>query len=151
MTTNVLFLCPHGAGKSILAATYFRDACARLGVDASATVAGTHPDRLVMPGVANALRQQGFVVRDAPRLVREDHTRAADLVVSIGCDHREIPADDIVEWDVPMLSDDFDGSVSAIRDRADALARHLADQQEPAAPNPRLMSRSDGVCRLSAT
>ena len=126
MTTNVLFLCPHSAGKSILAATYFRAACARLGVDATATVAGTDPDRHVMPDVAAALRRQGFAITDAPRLVTPDDTDNADLVVSIGCDHGEIPGERIIEWDAPMLSDDFTGSIDAIHDHAEALAHQLA-------------------------
>ncbi|MGI8658830.1 MAG: hypothetical protein ACR2K4_08735 [Candidatus Limnocylindria bacterium] len=33
MTTTVLFLCPHAAGKSLLAATYFRAAAVRSGLD----------------------------------------------------------------------------------------------------------------------
>ncbi len=127
MTTNVLFLCPHSAGKSILAATYFRSACARLGVDATAVVAGTEPDSVVMPDVAEALHRQGFRVADAPRLVTPHDTRTADLVISIGCDHHEIPADQVItEWDAPMLSDDFTGSLDAIHHHAEALARELA-------------------------
>lgn len=126
MTKHVLFLCPHSAGKSILAATYFRAACGRLGVDATATVAGTHPDSEVMPGVAQALREQGFAVTDAPRLVSRDDTRTADLVISIGCDHHDIPSDAVTEWEAPMLSDDFTGSMTTIRRHAEALAHRLA-------------------------
>ena len=126
MTTNVLFLCPHAAGKSILAATYFRSACARLGVDAVATVAGTDPDPDVMPNVAAALHRQGFAITDTPRLVTPDDTRTADLIVSIGCDHDEIPAEQITEWDTPLLSVDLTGSINAIHDHAEALAHQLA-------------------------
>ncbi len=43
------------------------------------------------------------------------------------CDRASIPADGVIaDWDVPMLSDDFAGSVQAIRDRAEALAAGLA-------------------------
>ncbi len=48
MTTSVLFMCPHAAGKSVIAATYFQEAVARLGLDATARVAGTDPDDAVM-------------------------------------------------------------------------------------------------------
>lgn len=143
MTTNVLFLCPHGAGKSILAATYFRSACARLGVDASATVAGTDPDRDVMPNVAAALRRQGFVITDTPRLVTTDDARAADIVISIGCDHGEIPAEHITEWEAPLLSEDFAGSIDTIHDHAEALARRLARRSHHVATG------DDAVARTS--
>ncbi len=136
MTTNVLFLCPHAAGKSIIAATYFRAACARLGVDATATIAGTDPDPDVMPNVAAALHQQGFTITDTPRHVTPDDTRTADLIVSIGCDHHEIPAEQITEWDAPLLSHDFSGSINAIHDHAEALAHQLASRESTPSANP---------------
>jgi protein-tyrosine-phosphatase len=77
MTTHVLFLCPHSAGKSVFAATYFRAAAARLGVDAVADVAGTEPDDDVMPDVRAAIEAQGFSITDLPKTVsRADVERA---------------------------------------------------------------------------
>lgn len=125
MTIHVLFLCPHSAGKSVLAATYFRAAAARLGVDAIADVAGTDPDDDVMPNVKAAIEAQGFVITDAPRLVSAGDIERADIIVSIGCDRSEMLRDDVVEWEVPMLSDDFAGSMNAIFERSEALARTL--------------------------
>jgi protein-tyrosine-phosphatase len=126
MTTHVLFLCPHSAGKSVFAATYFRAAAARLGVDAVAEVGGTDPDEDVMPDVRAAIEAQGFVLTDAPRKVTTSDVDRADFVVSIGCDHAEVPAGAIVEWDVPMLSQDLAASMNAIHERAEALAARLA-------------------------
>lgn len=125
MTTRVLFLCPHSAGKSVLASTYFRAATARLGVDATSQIAGTDPDDRIMPNVRAAVEAQGFTVTGTPRMVSLDDTEQADIVISIGCNHHHIPADSIVEWDVPMLSDDFSSSMKAIHDRAEALAKSL--------------------------
>ncbi|MDH3194171.1 MAG: hypothetical protein OEY55_02185 [Acidimicrobiia bacterium] len=127
MTTKVLFMCPHAAGKSVIAATYFRAAALRLGLDATARVAGTDPDDAVMATVRAALESEGYVIEFRPRLVTSADTSAADLIVSIGCDPAEIPTDkSIIEWDVPMLSDDLPGSMSAIHDRVEALAAELA-------------------------
>jgi protein-tyrosine-phosphatase len=125
MTIHVLFLCPHSAGKSILAATYFRSAAARLGLDADAGVAGTDPDDEVMPNVRAAIEAQGFSVTDAPRLVSPGDLDRADIVVSIGCDHHAVPAESIVEWDVPMLNDDFGASMQAIHEHVESLATRL--------------------------
>lgn len=125
MTIHVLFLCPHSAGKSVFAATYFRAAAARLGVDAIADVAGTDPDDDIMPDVKAAIEAQGFVITDAPRLVSASDTERADIIVSIGCDRSEMLRNDVVEWEVPMLSDDFAGSMNAIFERSEALARTL--------------------------
>lgn len=125
MTTRVLFLCPHAAGKSVFAATYFRAAAARRGIDVIADVAGTDPDGFVMPDVRAALETQGFVIVDTPRAVSVADLEGADIVVSIGCEHGEVPFGDIVEWEVPMLSENFVGSMNGIHDLAEELALGL--------------------------
>lgn len=127
MTTNVLFLCPHSAGKSVFASTYFRAAAARIGVNATADVAGTDPDAEVMANVRAALEAQGFGITDKPKLVSSSDTDSADIVVSIGCSHDEIPAASIIEWDVPMLSNDFSGSMNAIHRHVELLVHSLSE------------------------
>lgn len=133
MTTRVLFLCPHGAGKSILAATYFRSAAARIGLDADASAAGTEPDDAVMPNVRAALTAQGFDVPTVPpRLVTPDELRTADVVVNIGCDPATLVSDGVCDraitsWEVPLLSIDFDGAVREIHRCAELLATDLKE------------------------
>lgn len=56
---------------------------------------------------------------------RHVSSRAPRIVVSIGCDRQQIPADQVIEWDAPMRSDDFTGSLNTIH-RHEALARELA-------------------------
>lgn len=124
--TRVLFLCPHAAGKSLFAATYFRAAAARTGMNVEIDVAGPEPDAENMPNVTAALEAQGYAISWNPRTVTRDDTLAAELTVSIGCDHSSIPADQaIIEWDVPLLSEDFDASMRAIHHNAEALAAEL--------------------------
>jgi protein-tyrosine-phosphatase len=126
MTVHVLFLCPHAAGKSILAATYFRAAAARIGLDATAAVAGPEPEADLGPRVRQTLHEQGFVERWQPRLVSEQDTARADTIINIGCDRSMIPTTKpVVDWDVPLLTEDFQGSVTAIHELAENLARNL--------------------------
>jgi len=127
MTVTVLFLCPHAAGKSVLAATYFQSAAARLSLDAVATVAGPEPEDDLGPRVRTALHDQGFVERWTPRLVTAVDAAGADVIVNIGCEASTIPTDKpMIEWDVPLLTDDFQGSMTAIHDLAESLARSLS-------------------------
>ncbi len=127
MSTKVLFLCPHAAGKSILAATYLRAAASRRGIDVTVTTAGTDPDDEVMPNVRASLEAQGFAVDRKPVLVGAEDLEAAGIIVSIGCDHDDIPTTKpVTDWDVPMLSEDFAGSVAAIHARAEELALALS-------------------------
>ncbi len=128
MSLDVLFMCPHSAGKSLAAATYFRAAAARHGIDASIAIAGPDPDDVVMPTVAAALSDQGYTIGWSPKLVTSEDTASAEMMVSIGCDHAEIPTDDvIVEWaDVPSPSADLSGCLQAVHAHAEALAASLA-------------------------
>jgi protein-tyrosine-phosphatase len=127
MTIKVLFLCPHAAGKSILAATYFRAAAARLGLDATADVAGPEPEPDLGPRVRKSLHDQGFVEQWQPRLVTAHDTARADTIINIGCDRSMIPTDKtVLEWDVPLLTDDFTGSMAAIHQLAESFALDLA-------------------------
>ncbi len=124
---QVLFMCPHAAGKSLFAATYFRAAAIRKGVDVNISVAGPEPDPANMPNVRAALEEQGYTISWHPRLVTPDDTSAADIVISVGCDHAAIPTDGpIIEWDVPLLSEDFEGSMRGIHIHAESLAAELA-------------------------
>lgn len=128
MTTSVLFLCPHSAGKSLLGATYFRAAAERLGLDVEidVDVAGPGPDEHNMENVTSALERQGYTIGWTPKLVSIDDTARADTIVSIGCEHADIPTDaTLTEWDVPMLSEDLDGSIRAIYDHAEQLAASM--------------------------
>lgn len=124
--TRVLFMCPHAAGKSLLAATYFRAEAARMGLDVDVDVAGPDPDATNMPNVVAALEAQGFAISWNPRLVSELDTAAADQVISVGCDPATVPWTGVMrEWDVPLLSEDFDGSMQAIHAHAQELAKEL--------------------------
>ena len=126
MTITVLFLCPHAAGKSVLAATYFQSAAARIGLDAVATIAGPEPDDDLPPRLRESLRDQGLVERWTPRLVTAQDTAVADVIVNIGCATSSIPTDKVmIEWDVPFLSEDFQGSMTALHDLAESLAHGL--------------------------
>ncbi len=124
---RILFMCPHAAGKSLFAATYFRAAAIRAGVDVNISVAGPEPDAENMPNVRAALEEQGYTISWDPRLVTPDDTSAADMVISVGCDHATIPTDGpIIEWVVPLLSEDFEGSMRGIHIHAENLAAELA-------------------------
>ncbi|HUG85674.1 MAG TPA: hypothetical protein VMM13_14005, partial [Euzebya sp.] len=74
MTTRVLFMCPHAAGKSLLAATYVRAAARRAALDVTIAVAGPDPDAHNMPGVVAALRSQGYTIDWHPRRITPDDT-----------------------------------------------------------------------------
>ena len=91
-TTRVLFLCPHGAAKSVLASTYFRRLAKERGLNVIVDSAGTDPDPSVSPPLGVHLAQQGYPVStEKPRLVTADDLARADVIVSLGCDLTRSP------------------------------------------------------------
>lgn len=124
-----LFLCPHGAAKSVLAVAFFQRAADRLGLDWHATCAGTEPDPEVMPAVRGLLEGEGLPVPAGPNLLSAGDLAEADLIVSLGCDPGDrLPAGkQLIRWDeLPPVSQDPERTAVLIRSRAEALAAELA-------------------------
>ncbi len=129
----VLFLCPHGAAKSVLASAYFQRVARERGLNMRVESAGTDPDPEVSPRVSDHLKKGGFDVPVAkPRRVTEADMAAADVVISIGCDPKSMPnpRGTLVRWDdVPAPSEDFAAADARIRERVSQLVDELVRKQ----------------------
>ncbi|CAN5780300.1 hypothetical protein BH23CHL7_BH23CHL7_06750 [soil metagenome] len=127
---NVLFVCEHGAAKSVVAAALFRDRVGRSGGTTTATARGINPDDAIPPTVLTGLRCRGLEPGDSvPQRVSVQDLAGADLVVTFALDLAHQPATTRRErWDdIPSVSSDFDAAFEAISARVDAL---LADAAE---------------------
>jgi arsenate reductase (thioredoxin) len=117
--STVLFMCPHGAAKSILASAYFERLAKERGLNVRVASAGTDPDPTVSPAVAAHLKRQGYPApKSNPRKVIPKDLKSADVVISIGCDLSDLPESrgKLVRWDeVPALAEDFARADEAIR------------------------------------
>ncbi|HSL49568.1 MAG TPA: hypothetical protein VK878_10880 [Candidatus Deferrimicrobiaceae bacterium] len=127
---SVLFVCLHGAAKSVLAAADLRRLAAERGLDLTADAAGTEPDPEIAPGVVAALRAEGLDLgQGRPRRVTAADTARADRVVTFGCELGEaMPAAVPVErWDdVPAVSENLPLARAAIRRHLDRLLDRCA-------------------------
>jgi protein-tyrosine-phosphatase len=127
--TKVLFMCPHGAAKSVLASAYFAKAARERGLNVRVESAGTEPDAAVSPLVAKHLAAKGYAVPAAkPRAVTPQDLQSADLVVSLGCDVSglAVKPGTLRQWDeVPGPSRDLKGADAAIERRVQALVEEL--------------------------
>jgi len=108
---KVLFVCLHGSAKSLIAAEYFNRLAAARGLGARATSAGTEPDDVIPPRVAQGLREDGIDVGGRrPRRPTPADVEGTAVVVTFGCDLGELAsrASRIERWDdVPAVSEDF--------------------------------------------
>jgi protein-tyrosine-phosphatase len=121
---TILFVCLHGAAKSVLAAADFNRLARERGVAARATSAGTEPDPAIAPRVVAELLKDGMDLRDEPawRVTRED-VAAASRVVTFGCELGDLvpPGVPVEDWDVPAVSADFAAARAAIAIRLESL------------------------------
>jgi arsenate reductase len=132
---TIIFLCPHNAAKSVIAAAYWARLAAQRGLPIQATSAGTDPDPAVAPEVAAALLTEGLDVRaHRPRRITREELGGAWRVITLGCDLGElVPPGVVVEpWDdVPPPSTALHAALAAIAAHiaqlADAVEHHGAD------------------------
>jgi protein-tyrosine-phosphatase len=69
MPRTLLFLCPHNAAKSVLAAAYCQRLLAQCGLEVQVASAGTEPDAAVSPAVVALLRREGSEITTEPRRI----------------------------------------------------------------------------------
>jgi arsenate reductase (thioredoxin) len=125
MTHTILFLCPHGAAKSIMAAAYFQQRAKQQGLDMQATAAGTEPSAEVSPSVAELLAKEGINVSHiVPQRVTDEKMASAFHVVSLGCELDALPLSNaaVERWDdVPVPSQNLMAARNRIYERVALL------------------------------
>lgn len=111
MTKTILFLCPHAAAKSVIAAAYCQKLADQLDLELNIDSAGTEPDAKVAPAVVELLRAEGIdVASHVPRRVTHEELESVTHVVSLGCDLSALAlSQKIIEYwdDVPSPSEDL--------------------------------------------
>jgi protein-tyrosine-phosphatase len=128
---TVLFLCPHNAAKSVIAAAYFNKRALAEGLAWRADSAGTEPSETVSPVVVAMLSRDDLDVSHfKPRTVTPAELRDSGLVVSIGCTPQELSGvtREIEYWDdVPPVSQTPEGSREAIYQHVNEIIHSLGD------------------------
>ena len=83
MTTTVLFVCVHNAGRSQMAAGYLTHlACDRVRVLSAGSLPG---DRVNPVAVAAMAEEDIDIAREVPSLLTDGDVRESDVVVTMGC------------------------------------------------------------------
>ena len=133
--TTVLFVCLHGAAKSVVAARHLE----RLAAGVQAQSAGVDPDSAFPPHVVAGLASDGLVSpAGKPQPATPELIESADVVVTFGCDITGLPTQGtVVRWDdVPAVSDGYDEARNAIVSRLPTLLDTIA----------RMAAAKAGVC-----
>ena len=134
MNHNLLFLCPHGAAKSVIAAAYCQQLADQYGLKVKASSAGTDPSAEISPAVVELLQAEGLnVANQVPRQVTGEALTAASLVISMGCDLDNLlpPGTPMERWDdVPLPSQDLAASHNSIRAHVEQLINDLRNSTD---------------------
>ncbi len=137
---RVVFVCEHGAAKSVLAATEFNVLAEARGAPARAVARGTAPDSTIAPIVVERLAREGIELgagvptelgssdlEGALRVITFDQPQVAAMIP---------PGISMEMWnDMPAVSADFDRARQAIRTNVRALLDKLAGSDAFVAAN----------------
>jgi Protein-tyrosine-phosphatase len=127
---TVLFVCEHGAAKSVVAATHFNRLARERHMQLRAIARGTDPAPEIVPNAINGLQAEGLTLDDhTPRRLSSTDVAQAMRVVSF-CELPHEYGDHIpvVRWnDVPPVSENYARARNVI---VENVARPLDDLVE---------------------
>jgi protein-tyrosine-phosphatase len=124
---RVLFVCLHGAAKSVVGAAHFRKLAAARGLAIDAAAAGTEPDAELTPKAVKGLAGDGLPATPArPRPVTLFDLATADRVVSFGCDVTPKAGVKVDQWEVPNIGDGYEAARDRIVANVERLVAELA-------------------------
>src|ERR1700741_319416 len=83
---SVVFVCEHGAAKSVIATAYFNKLAAERGLPDRATFRGTSPQAELSQRTVDALRADGLIGPDGkPTAIADTDVDRATHIFAIGC------------------------------------------------------------------
>ena len=117
----VVFVCEHGAAKSVIATAYFNKLAAERGLPFRATFRGTDPQAELSQSTLKGLRDDGIEIPSGkPTIISENDVARATHVFAIGC---TLPAVATRSGKASDWSDVPDGQGYA--PMRDAIVRHV--------------------------
>jgi len=83
---KIVFVCEHGAAKSVIATAYFNKLAAERGLPDRATYRGANPQAELSVSALKGLREDGFAVPSArPSAITSGDVTKATHIFAIGC------------------------------------------------------------------
>ncbi len=114
--SRIIFVCEHGAAKSIIAAAYFNKFAKEKNLEVLAMARGTHPDPELSPKTVHGLFADGLVSAELkPHLLELDDLENTDLIVSFCELPHEYHQMKNEQWnDIPPVSENYEQARDAI-------------------------------------
>ncbi|MGB2626081.1 MAG: arsenate reductase ArsC [Candidatus Acidiferrum sp.] len=121
----VLFACIHNAGRSQMAAAWFKKMCDR--TKAIALSAGTQPGERVHPEVIQVMREEGIDLAGIkPQFLSKELAQQATLLITMGCGDAcpYVPGLKKLDW---PLTDPKGQSLESVRTIRDEIRQRVAN------------------------
>jgi protein-tyrosine-phosphatase len=124
---SILFVCEHGAARSVIAAAYFNQLAKERGLNYRAQFRGTDPQDSLTSGTKAGLTKDGFdVSKMRPLLVSNGDVNNAERVITFDCKlPNDIQPKELSQWNgVPAISENY----NVARDQIVTKVKALVDQ-----------------------
>ena len=122
----IIFVCEHGAAKSIIAAAYFNKFARERNLGLHAIARGTRPDSELSPITVAGLREDGLTPNElVPQKLLAADIKSAQQIISF-CELPEEYQKQVVvaPWnDIPSVSEDYEKARDAIVAKLKAMMK----------------------------
>jgi protein-tyrosine-phosphatase len=130
---TVVFVCEHGAAKSVIATAYFNELAAERGLRARAVYRGVNPQADLSAAALKGLERDGLHVDERkPSPLSQADVDSAAVIFAIGCalpDHARTSGKARTWNDVPD-NQGYSATRDAIKKHVERLVDELLKQQE---------------------
>jgi len=129
---TVVFVCEHGAAKSVIATAYFNKIAAERGLRARAIYRGTNPQPDLSVRTIKGLQDDGLAVpEEKPSAITSADVEAATVIFAIGC---TLPANasasgKSANWDDVPEDQGYGAQRDAIKKHVESLIADLLSKQ----------------------
>jgi len=124
--TFIVFVCEHGAAKSVIAAAYFNKLASETNYGFRAIARGTYPDQELSPMAIVGLREDGLTPTDSvPQKLSLADVESAQRIVAF-CELPEEYQNKVTteQWDgVPPVSENYEQARDAIIEHLNHLMK----------------------------
>ncbi len=131
-TQVIIFVCEHGAAKSILSAAIFNKLAVERRLNFRAIARGTNPDPEISPKVARGLQADGLASNEsAPKKISRADLAGARRVITFCALPGDYPGAIRVEnWDAVLPAiEDYGKARDTLTERIDRLLKELKSEK----------------------
>jgi arsenate reductase len=133
---EIVFVCEHGAAKSVIAAAWFNKLATARGLRERAIYRGASPQAELSVATLRGLREDGVAVpTEKPAAISQGDVGSASHIFAIGCalpSHASSSGKAESWTDVPEVSDGYDASRDAIKRHVEQLLQQIQSRKKPA-------------------